>query len=672
MTRDLFESLSGQDDVEKNMLSDFASRMAARGAEASVKESTVEPAGPGDDPNLKPACNDPKDKARLDLLFRYLASVDPGSKEQAIHVTPQRQKLQRKLLQRGMGSKNAKADDAENGTAAITDANAMITRAENLLEDPSKIEALLLELGEDTTKCDSPTPRKATTKAQRKPKARQKGPPASSSSKPPPSSPSSATTPRPSATPASATTTSSSNTHSKVTKAPSEKPTESVKPVRQSKIETPRSIEVDEEEKLDEDTSEPVGFQVVENRRARRKDRKDSMPSTPDRKDSMPADRALAGQQVSGERKESVTSKPAADKQIAGQQVAPEVVKPSTPSAVASKKRNNTKNERKKSEDAAEPPTAPVASSTGTRKPAWNPPTEAIKADPRTSEAAAATTPRTPTPTKEQLGTKRTSKRWADTALDANEVGEFYTSEAEKAKKTEDVCSIQRGSEEREKKQTSDNVDGVDVILKEARRPTLTIEERQLSAAASQASADDSDYGVSDRQIEMLTPRTPRQPEDMDPARRIAMEDGVDEADGREDGCEEDGEEEADGEDWEWQCPDGYPLAECVLTEPTLCGSCGEMQPVGTKVLRAEESGWAACEDCIRVAYDQPISHQVTEEPSGAGAAAMDPSRMTTEQCVAWFKEHGSENSLRQCMQQVMTGNFYIGGYYYYAIPMTN
>jgi len=709
---DLFESLSGQNDVEKNMLSDFASRMAARGTEANVKEATVDPAGPGDEASKPP---DPKDKARLDSLFRHLASRDGGNKEQAIHLTPQRQKLQRKLLQRGSGDssksgKNAKADDAENDAAATTDSNAVITQAENVLEDSSKFEALLLELGEDSTKP------KALTKAQRKPKARQKGGPRSSLPKVSSTSP-------PSATHTSTTITCSSNTLLRVTEAPSES-MESVRPVRQS------AREADEEEKPEEDTTEPVGFQVVENRRARRKDRKDSMPEErpgKDLKDSVPStppadwasagqqvagdtgsmpltppgDRAIAGQQVAGDTG-SMPSTPPADRAIDGQQVAPEVVKASTPSAMASQKKTDMepvptitttittttieesvsvpKSEASagpptavsvsvstagspqlsvsvsvsvpKSEASEGPPTAPVASSAETRKPACSidsiseGPAEATKANQRKSEAAAAIGP----PETKSPETKSNRKRWADIELDSEEL-EFYTSAAVPAKQTEDVCSAQCGSEELKKRAPWRKRDSEDVSSKESRHRTLSAEERQLSAAQSETYVHDSDFGVSDRQLHDLVLL---QPEDVDPVRRVA--DGVDEADGP-DCCEEDGEEEADGEDWEWQCPDGYPLADYVCAEPTRCGSCGKMQPVGAKVLRAEESGWAACEDCIRVAYDQPISHQITEAACDASAAALDLSSMTPEQIVVWFKDHGPENSLTQCMQQVMAGN---------------
>jgi hypothetical protein len=233
--------------------------------------------------------------------------------------------------------------------------------------------------------------------------------------------------------------------------------------------------------------------------------------------------------------------------------------------------------------------------------------------------------------------------------LDSEEL-EFYTSAAVPAKQTEDVCSVQCGSEELKKRAPWRKHDSEDVFSKESRHRTLSAEERQLSAAQSETHVHDSGSGVSDRQLHGLVLL---QPEDVDPVRRVA--DAVDEADGP-DCCEEDGEEEADGEDWEWQCPEGYPLADYVCAEPTLCGSCGKMQPVGAKVLRAEESGWAACEDCIRVAYDQPISHQITEAACDASAAALDLSSMTPEQIVVWFKDHGPENSLTQCMQQVMAG----------------
>merc|ERR1712232_1449770 len=74
---------------------------------------------------------------------------------------------------------------------------------------------------------------------------------------------------------------------------------------------------------------------------------------------------------------------------------------------------------------------------------------------------------------------------------------------------------------------------------------------------------------------------------------------------------QEDDEHGEEGEDWEWQCPDGFPLQEYKCEAPQLCGSCGEMQPEGAAVLRAEESGWVACEECIRVAWAQPVEPQV-------------------------------------------------------------
>jgi hypothetical protein len=360
----------------------------------------------------------------------------------------------------------------------------------------------------------------------------------------------------------------------------------------------------------------------------------------------MPVERAGKG------RKDSMPSTPPGNRAIAAQQFAPEAVKPSTPSARAPQKKTNTKPVSKK-EASAGPPTAQVASSIGTRKPAWNTDSiserlaEATKADPRKSEAAAASgppetkSPQTKSPQTKSPETKRNIKRWADTAMDANVVGEFYTSTAVPAKQTEDLCSVQCGSEESEKTAPSS---GEDVFSKEGRHRTLSAlstlthvsDFGASSSAQSETSAHVSDFGVSSRE-------------------KIA--DWVDEADEQEDLCEEDGEEDADDEDWQWQCPDGYPLAEYVCAEPTLCGSCGGMQPVGAKVLWAEESGWAACEECVRLAYDQPISHHMTEEECDTSTAALDPSSMTTEQIAAWFKEHGAENFLRQCMQQVMASN---------------
>lgn len=97
--------------------------------------------------------SDQMSKARLDLLFRYMASME-GRSQRDTSANPLRQKLQRKLLQRNAaGGSKAKAsqragagavevvDVAGGGDAGGADADT--------LEDPSKIEELLRELGEE-------------------------------------------------------------------------------------------------------------------------------------------------------------------------------------------------------------------------------------------------------------------------------------------------------------------------------------------------------------------------------------------------------------------------------------------------------------------------------------------------------------------------------------------
>eukprot|EP00747_Dinoflagellata_sp_TGD_P178715 gnl/TRDRNA2_/TRDRNA2_28174_c0_seq1.p1 gnl/TRDRNA2_/TRDRNA2_28174_c0~~gnl/TRDRNA2_/TRDRNA2_28174_c0_seq1.p1 ORF type:complete len:650 (-),score=170.22 gnl/TRDRNA2_/TRDRNA2_28174_c0_seq1:46-1995(-) len=146
---------------------------------------------------------------------------------------------------------------------------------------------------------------------------------------------------------------------------------------------------------------------------------------------------------------------------------------------------------------------------------------------------------------------------------------------------------------------------------------------------------------------------------------------------------EDDGEEEA----WEWQCPAGTLLEPYVCDRPAACSSCQTPQAAGAKVLRSETTHWIACEECIRIAYEQPVEQvehypsadavddgQIASPtnagsspaPSGTGGngveaatatqskdTCLDPSRMSALEVVEWFRKHGAEDALRQCMMEV-------------------
>lgn len=130
--------------------------------------------------------------------------------------------------------------------------------------------------------------------------------------------------------------------------------------------------------------------------------------------------------------------------------------------------------------------------------------------------------------------------------------------------------------------------------------------------------------------------------------------------------------------DWEWQCPDGHRLEPYVVpagAERMQCSSCRQRQHPGKSILRSSVSGWLACEDCIRLAYDLPVENQEapqelppkeievhTKGDSGnnssscdsAASIELDPQKMSALQIAKWFKQQGAEDALRRCMQQVI------------------
>jgi len=128
----------------------------------------------------------------------------------------------------------------------------------------------------------------------------------------------------------------------------------------------------------------------------------------------------------------------------------------------------------------------------------------------------------------------------------------------------------------------------------------------------------------------------------------------------------EEEEEEEEEEDWEWQCPAGYRLEPYLCQGPVRCSSCGQQQPAGSPVLWSSESGWIACQECIRIAWEQPVELLPQEDemaqtdaantnPAGDAVEASlpDPTRMTAVEIAQWFKQYGAEDALRHCMQEV-------------------
>jgi len=467
---------------------------------------------------------DPVNKARLDLLFRYLASMDARNGEQG--ATPQRQKLQRKLLQRTAAgehlgaAKAGKKAPAVNGVAVAADVADAPHNEENLLEDSSKIEALLRELGEPNgashPKAQGPSKR-----------ARRKG-----------------TTSSPTKT-APAPVIKIAEPEAQETKAPTVKksaPAEEappshaingktvpVKPTPSRSSEKRRNYDSDSdpnredlslvetaEEAIEVDDSEPIGFQVVENKKARKKLQKE--------------DRLKADAEAKAEA----------------------MVKMAEAKAKA----------------------------------------DAIKAEAAVKKAVAET--------------EATSERSKSTSRSNERAEEAKAKEHEEFTTKKTTAKESRGKAE-------DTTDGT----------------MHAEAAATNEGQEET------------TP--PPMPSDV-------------QCEGREREHEDaaDGEEECDEDDeaWEWQCPDGFLLQPYTCPRPVACCSCGKMQPENASVLRAEETGWLACQDCIQIAWEQPVEPLDWNKDRQVEVA--DPSKMSALEIATWFKERGAESELRRCMTEVM------------------
>lgn len=551
--------------------------------------------------------NEPMSKARLNLLFNYLSNLEGGNNRQgATHATPQRMKLQRKLLQRttaGVGEGNRAV---KNGVEADGSA------AEPLQE--IEIEALLRELGEDPCEKSSPSQPKVA-KAKGKPnRARQKGAATSAPSKElqgaTASSSSKAAPPEPS--PARQLAPATHIEPRRRTLSPSPVAASTAAPCSAA---TPTDAASGaKEEAVDDDFREPLGFQVVANRKARRNGKRRDSDEATDAPGSEPQPPAspqgaaapapanpAAGSPAGAARAKAKAEQPASlQRASASAPAKPAVGAPSGAHAPKGK---------------AEQPASPQKLSSL----AGNKPVEStdIAAKASVQGGAAATT----TAWAKLAGAE---KRPAEPAKSPAKVSGSTDSSGASVAPSHAVETSAVNSDELQSQSPASPAEGP-VAKPEMRQSAITPADAEEVTVASQDAAAEVNEEKED------------------------LEEHVEENDV--DVGEDDG-------DWEWQCPDGFPLVEYHLPEALDCGSCGSKQAKGATVLRAEESGWLACQECIHIAFGQPVDcSRSAPEAVDASPTRLteDPSRMTALEIATWFQEHNAVDSLRACMMQVIS-----------------
>lgn len=434
---------------------------------------------------------DPVNKARLDLLFRYLASMDARNGEQG--ATPQRQKLQRKLLQRtAAGEHFGTMKSGKKAAIAAGDLPDAAQNKENVLEDSTNIEALLRELGEPKRASSQAKAQGPSKRARRKGSGLTSGP----TKRTPP--------------PVQENVEPEAHEAKKATAKKSERSQEVPSFVaavesRSDEQESHRSADSDAAQEdvnptcagEEVDESEPIGFQVVENK----KDKKERRKSR--KEDRLKAD-AEAQAEAAAKQAEA---KAKADAEAAVKKAAAEAkAKAKLDEELAAKKASAMKDAHKTSEQA----------------------------------------------------------RWGQsTTQDAEDA----TDAAKDAQVVPSPCEAEKGGQDEET-------------------------------------------------------------------------------------VEEEGEWEDDDEAWEWQCPEGYLLQPYTCPRPLLCSSCGKTVPEEATVLRAEESGWLACEECIQIACQLPVEPLARNQELEVESA--DPYTMSALEIANWFKDRGAENELRRCMVEVL------------------
>merc|ERR1711879_763009 len=56
--------------------------------------------------------------------------------------------------------------------------------------------------------------------------------------------------------------------------------------------------------------------------------------------------------------------------------------------------------------------------------------------------------------------------------------------------------------------------------------------------------------------------------------------------------------------------------------QPMRCSSCGQTQSMGASVLYSHEEEWVACEECTRLAFDQPVEAAPGSQPAEAASGS--------------------------------------------------
>lgn len=598
-----------------------------------------------------------RNKARLDQLFRYMATMDARNNEQG--ATPQRQKLQRKLLQRSAGAAAAASGGAgvgateadppgggsSAGNAGSTTAANGADEVEDVLQDSGKMEALLKELGEHGTMPKAGPSKRAKPKRSSAPRNSRGGGGSATSLK-------EETKQQAVTAKASAAHATSSQQHSMGQQASStpaaaqprkdlEKTSlpaasaamlaEPAPPPRQrSRAQTApavpeQSLElqaVEDFEAADDlgfSTAQlGEGFQVVANRKARRKGRQrgssaSEVPEGSEAASDLPSRDATAGSEVAPGATGSVASEPARPRSVGSRGGG------ATPSAGTGAPDAKGISTSAAGAIGSSATVAPLVRSKPTRAP-W-------AAEKVPSQA----TPELQSTDSKTSGAATYPEIRGDAYAEVDGSDEHASEAAVEA--SPDTCGDDKASPET----SSDD--------KAEKRATKS------SMLEPQQEAEDP--------MERIPEEETRENEEKCPA--VAEgETSANQAVQGDDGEWDEDNDEYD-EDWEWQCPSGYRLEPYTCPRPMLCSSCGEMQPEGAKMLRSEESSWAACEDCLSLAWEQdPIppsagwSEEVAEPGTDPSELHSDPARMSSAEIAAWFKAYGAEDALRECMKQVL------------------
>jgi len=556
-----------------------------------------------------------RNKAKLDQLFRYMATMD--ARDNAQGATTQRQKLQRKLLQRSAGAAaaagGAEAEVAGSSTVCGNsrsrgNATGSAAEVEDVLQDSGKMEALLRELGEHgtTSKACGPSKR-AKPKRSSAPRNSRGGGGGATSLKEP------------------AKQQLVAGRHAADAEVAAEPEEDVLKAtLHEDAVHPlpPAATEAQADTEAVEDFGGPEGpdfgieigfgtgqlsegFKVVANRKARRKGRQRT--STAEGAEGLEAASELQGREAAAAEAASVILEPA-------------------------KPRNATARGLN-----ANPSAAASGSASGT----------AVRGAGASAAAASS------------VKLKPTRAPWATDEVSARASREAHTPCAWPCNSGADgqgdghdkvVVSGENMSEDSIQAVTTAEA-GVEDHAEASKAKKQVAE---CSPQGSQRDAEDS--------VETTLNPDPENDKEVHPAVPDGADRDISDAQAVQG---EDGEwDDENDEDWEWQCPSGYRLEHYTCPRPMVCSSCGKMQAEGASMLRSEVSAWAACQECLNLAWEQPVepnppstaewSAEASQSAADVAPDTLDPLRMTPTEIAAWFKQHGAEDALRDCMKQVL------------------